>query len=139
MARRRDGENIIVYFRVVIKSQPAVKERQAPGKVEGAEASARILARKLLRSVCIADAVKATPEGTQRNGLVSLPPPNHRALKTNFNIGRGLERNFLRMGPGAYRIVMALSLIHISLVVAAAVVAEEASPPRQIPAEPQPA
>src|SRR3984957_12212620 len=116
MARRGDGEDVIVYFRIAIEGQPLGQIGQAPGEVEGTEAGAGVPGRELFPSVGVADAVEATPERTECNGLVSLASPNNRALKSEFKVRGGLERNLFRMHPGAHWIVVALERSHEEVV-----------------------
>src|ERR1700733_4264609 len=108
MARRGDGKDVIVYFGIAIEGQPLGQIGQAPGEVEGTEAGAGVVARKLFPSVGIADAVDAMPERTQRNRRVVHASPNDGALKSELKVRRGLEGNLFRMDPGAHRDVVAL-------------------------------
>src|SRR5580700_7180313 len=108
MARRGDGEDVIVYFRIVIEGRPLAEKGQAPGEINRAETSAGVTAREFFCSGGIADAVEAAPERTQCHRFVSHAAPDDRALKTDFNVGGYLERNFFGMSPGTDRIVMTL-------------------------------
>src|SRR5580658_8808213 len=116
MARRGDGEDVIVYFRIAIKGQPLAQIGQAPGEVHSAEAGAGVVARELFPSVGVADAVEAMPERTQRNRRVVHPSPDNGALKSEFKVRCGLDGNFFRMDPGAHGIVMALQRSHEKII-----------------------
>src|ERR1700728_4859226 len=116
MARRGDGEDVIVYFRIAIEGQPVAQIGQAPGEVHSAETGAGVPGRKLFPSVGVADAVETTPERTQCNGLVPLASPNNRSFKSEFKVRRGLESNFFRVDPGAHRIVVTLERSHEEVV-----------------------
>ena len=112
VARRGNGEDIVMYFRVGIKGQPLGEVRQPPGEVNGTEAGAGIVAGEFLPSVGVADAVEAVPESTQGYGRVSHAAPDDGALKAKFEVRRWLERNLFRVCPGADRDVMTLERPH---------------------------
>src|ERR1700689_2737726 len=99
MARRGDGEDVIVHFRIAVEGQPLAQIGQAPGEVHSAEAGAGVPGRELFPSAGVADAVEATPERTERNWFVALASPNNRAFKSEFKVRRGLDRNLFRMDP----------------------------------------
>ena len=88
--------------------EPLAYVRETIGKVEGAKASAGIVAAELFRCGDVLDAEEALEEAVNGDGYMALAAPDHGALKAHLYIHGWFERNLLHVYPGFVGVGMTL-------------------------------
>src|SRR6202008_174373 len=84
--------------------KPLAHVGEAVGRVEGAEARARVIAPQLLGSRRGRQRGETLQEGVDGDGAVSLAAPDDSALESNFDVFGWAKANLFEMHPGIARV-----------------------------------
>ena len=100
VARCGNRRDVVVRRRVTIERKPVTDKWKPIGKVETAEACARIVPAKLDRGYAGSQAYETLQKGVQGDGRMAFTAPKRGTLKSKFEIVSGSKADLLDMYPG---------------------------------------
>src|SRR5690348_5588161 len=103
-ARRANRTYVVVHERIGVQRDPVAQKRKPVGEVEGSQARAGIIWRRLLGAAHVLEAEKAVQERVQGDRRMALSAPDRQSVETELQIPRGLETDLLHVDPRVVRV-----------------------------------